>query len=286
MFSRQHMFSEYTQIYAENLSRFNSEIHRETYSENLIRVNRVHELINLIENGFIELNSIHGGSSLLFLAVNAKNYTLVESLLNLGIDRTILQPTNYRTALHQACIKGFISIVRLMISTGREDLEITDIYGKTPLRYAIECGNRPIAKFLMENGAVFSYLPQNLINEILYTRRPIIQLLRRSPEEILQRQVVEESRIRSLRMHEILETPAVVQEEKKMEFLRPNKDIIELILSNEISKKSVCPISLEEIQKESAVITNCFHVFSRDNIDNWLRIKNFCPVCKTKCFVL
>ena len=81
MFSRQHiqgqsrLFSEYTQIYAENLSRFNSEIHRETYSENLIRVNRVHELINLIENGFIELNSIHSGSSLLFLAVNAKNYT-------------------------------------------------------------------------------------------------------------------------------------------------------------------------------------------------------------------
>ena len=247
-----------------------------------IKHNDSETIIRLITNGFVSLNTtFDDGRSLLHMAVKEKKYNIVEVLINLGIDRLIVTRRYGFTAMHIACMNGFISIVRLMFSKGREDLGIIDRYGKTPLNYAIDYGNKPIAKFFIENGVDHSYLSANVINEITETRE---QSRRRELAIFQQRQLEELSRqrIHILRRPQILE----IVEETKMEVSRPNKDIIDLIINNEIAKKSICPISMEEIEKETSVVTNCFHVFSKENLEIWLQTKKFCPVCKTKCFVL
>ena len=253
---------------------------------------RLIDVVNSIMNGFTQLNSTYdSGLSLLHLAVIQRKYLVVESLLNLGIDRTIVSTHDSQTAMHIACMNGFFSIVRLMISKGREDLEIRDRFGKTPLNYAIEFGHKPVAKFLITKGAIHFHLQHLLVNELFETRGNRIRRIR------LQNEIYEEERLTEERLErerftngfvQILRRPPGSEPEqpKKMEVVRPNKEIIDLIVNNEISKKSICPISLEEISKETAVVTNCFHVFSKENIENWLKVNDFCPICKTKCFVM
>ena len=261
---------------------------------------RLIDVVNSIMNGFTRLNSTyHSGLSLLHLAVIEKKYLVVESLLNLGIDRTIVSTYDSQTAMHIACMNGFFSIVRLMISKGRQDLEIRDRLGKTPLNYAIEFGHKPVAKFLIQKGALHFHLSQDVVNELFETRENRIRRIRlqqqmgRQQNETYEEERLTEERLERERFTngfvQILRRPSVSDEqveEPKMEVVRPNKEIIDLIVNNEISKKSICPISLEEISKETAVVTNCFHVFSKENIENWLKVNNFCPICKTKCFVM
>jgi hypothetical protein len=277
-------------------------------AERLIRFNKLRELSLAIEHGYIQLNSLNeSGLSLLHLAVQEKKYPIVEALIELGIDRTLLSVRDNKAAMHIACMNGFISIVRLMVSKGLEDVNLIDAHGKSPLDYSIDFGHKPISKFLIGNGASYEHLPQTLVNEICETREERImrlqlesrtrRLRQRQHEEYLMRQRQhEEYLMRDREMRELRNgyvqilprpfTPIARVEETKTEVVRPNKDIIDLIINNEIVKKSVCPISMEEIEKETASITNCFHVFSKENIENWLKIKNFCPVCKAKCFVL
>lgn len=287
---------------------------RNSNAETLIRFNKSHDLSLAIEHGYIPLNSLNeSGLSLLHLAVQEKNYTIVEALLERRIDRTLLSARDNRAAMHVACMHGFISIVRLMVSKGLEDVNLIDAHGKLPLDYAIHFGHKPISKFLIENGASYEHLSQTLLNEIRETRdhRIMRRQLERRNRVIMQRRINsvsiaaheqrlsererlnDEYLIRERMRNGYYQnlprpfTPIARVEETKMEVVRPNKDIIDLIINNEIAKKSVCPISIEEIVKEKAAITNCFHVFSKANIESWLRIKNFCPVCKkTNCFVL
>jgi len=233
-------------------------------------------------NGYTELH----------LAVIEKKYLVVKSLLNLRIDRTIASTHDSKTAMHIACMNGFFSIVRLMISKGREDLEIRDRFGKTPLNYAIEFGHKPIAKFLMQKGALHFHLSQDAVNELFETRDDRVRRIQFQnetyQEERLTEERLERERFTNNGFVQILRRSSVSEPEKpkKMEVVRPNKEIIDLIVNNEISKKSICPISLEEINKETAAVTNCFHVFSKENIENWLKVNDFCPICKTKCFVM
>lgn len=242
-------------------------------------------IIDSIINGFTGLNSTYySGLSLLHLAVIKKKYCVVEALLNLGIDRTIASTHHSQTAMHIACMNGFFAIIRLMISKGHEDLEICDRHGKTPLNYAIEFGHKPVAKFLIQKGALLFHIPQNIVNELHETRENRVRRLQRMRQQSLIRERFTIGSVQILRRSNTLEPENV--EETKIEVVRPNKEIIDLIVNNEINKKSSCPISLEEINKETAVVTNCFHVFSRENIENWLKVKDFCPVCKTKCFVM
>lgn len=250
-------------------------------------------IVDSIMNGFTRLNSTYdSGLSLLHLAVIEKKYRVVESLLNLGIDRTIVSTYHSQTAMHIACMNGFFAIIRLMISKGLYDLEICDRHGKTPLNYAIEFGHKPVAKFLIQQGALIFNISQNIINELYETRenrvRRIHQRMRQQNEyeEIQQSLIRERFTNGSVQILRRPNTPEPIAEETKIEVVRPNKEIIDLIVNNEISKKSLCSISLEEINKETAVVTNCFHVFSRENIENWLKVKDFCPICKTKCFIM
>ncbi|WP_298626249.1 Dot/Icm T4SS effector AnkY/LegA9 [uncultured Legionella sp.] len=56
------------------------------------------------------------------------------------------------TALHWAVIQGHADCARQLIVSGAQ-LNIQDIYGKTPLHYAIQAGAREAIKVLVNNGA-------------------------------------------------------------------------------------------------------------------------------------
>jgi len=241
----------------------------------LITENYVSSIRDAIIRKKFNLNSTwQNGFSMLHFAVKQKKYQIVELLLDLGIDRTIMCNIEGQTALHLACINGFIPIIRLMISKGREDLELLDRYGKTPLNYTSEHGHKTVAKFLIENGASTTYLDQSVVNELVQTRedREFARRTHRLDQELyFERRILRRPETKS---------------EVKTEVVLPNKDIIDLIIKNAIEKESICPISLELITAETAVLTNCFHVFSKESINSWLTRKETCPVCKTKCFVL
>lgn len=59
--------------------------------------------------------------------------------------------------------------------------------------------------------------------------------------------------------------------------------VANIVLADAISKNEICPISSEPITKETGTVTSCGHVFCKDSIDQWLSIKNECPVCKQTC---
>lgn len=271
----------------------------------------VDEFRSAILSGIVPVNTLDNfGNSLLHKAVNAKRYTMVQLLLSLGIDRTIQNTLAGNTAMHIACAKGFISIVRLMTSKGIEDFEIDNLDDERPLQLAIEGNHIPIARFLINNGAGFYYLSQTTVNEITETRasrerrileeirrrhlREGIQVRSRIGQELRQgffERRAAERLLRAERLRHAREEREMIQEQnepevEKKEVLRPSKDILELIIKNEIEKKTLCPIGLDEIMSESAVVTNCFHVFTRENIEHWLEVSESCPVCKAKCFVL
>jgi SUMO ligase MMS21 Smc5/6 complex component len=75
-------------------------------------------------------------------------------------------------------------------------------------------------------------------------------------------------------------------ENKTKEIIKPNKDIIDLIITESIKKGDNCPIILEPLKIETSVITNCFHIFNRDALNTWLTDKDTCPCCNNKCFAL
>jgi len=59
--------------------------------------------------------------------------------------------------------------------------------------------------------------------------------------------------------------------------------VANIVLADAISKNEICPISSEPITKDTGTVTSCGHVFCKDSIDQWLSIKNECPVCKQTC---
>ena len=59
--------------------------------------------------------------------------------------------------------------------------------------------------------------------------------------------------------------------------------VANIVLADAISKNEICPISSEDITKENGSVTYCGHVFCKESIDEWLSIKNECPVCKQSC---
>lgn len=56
-----------------------------------------------------------------------------------------------------------------------------------------------------------------------------------------------------------------------------------IVLDAAISKNEICPISNEPITRANATVTSCGHVFCKDSINEWFKIKNECPVCKQAC---
>lgn len=257
----------------------------------LVRSNSIETIREHISSGRFPINTLSTcGYSALHIAVKNKKYTIVEMLLGFGIDRTRRCLFDERTALHLACMNGFISIVRLMLSSSTVDLEIVDVHRKTPLSYAIEYHNKPIAKLLIQIGADYSYLPQTTINEIMETSYSRMLRLQREQSQRVRVQRVRSSLQReslfsgqvSILQHTLVQQQPITTETKVK---RPNKDIIDLIIKDAIDKGAICPIGLDEISTSNAALTSCFHLFIKENIEYWLKEKDICPSCKTKCFV-
>jgi hypothetical protein len=64
--------------------------------------------------------------------------------------------------------------------------------------------------------------------------------------------------------------------------------ISELVIEKAISNHETCPITLDLIEKETACVTSCFHVFEKESIATWLNDKkneSKCPVCKQQCII-
>lgn len=55
---------------------------------------------------------------------------------------------------------------------------------------------------------------------------------------------------------------------------------ITALINHAISEHMTCPISMNAIQKSTACVTSCQHIFERDSIQHWLADHPNCPVCR------
>jgi len=58
--------------------------------------------------------------------------------------------------------------------------------------------------------------------------------------------------------------------------------VAQLIKEKAIATKDLCPITRTPFtQTDPATLLGCFHLFDPDGIQQWMAIKNECPICKT-----
>ena len=88
----------------------------------------------------------------LLLAVRHHHTEVVRLLLNAGADASITNSLG-RTPLLSATIRGFDDIVKLLISTGRVDVDYKAPNGATALFWATFDGNERIVRLLLQYGA-------------------------------------------------------------------------------------------------------------------------------------
>ncbi len=55
---------------------------------------------------------------------------------------------------------------------------------------------------------------------------------------------------------------------------------IQALINHAISEQMTCPISMNPIDKDTACVTSCQHIFERDSIQQWLTGHTNCPVCR------
>ena len=57
-----------------------------------------------------------------------------------------------------------------------------------------------------------------------------------------------------------------------------------MVINNkmEIKDDNLCPICMSIPQKDNIFITKCNHKFCSSCISEWEKIKNTCPICRTK----
>ena len=58
------------------------------------------------------------------------------------------------------------------------------------------------------------------------------------------------------------------------------KHIIDAVLDNAEATKMLCPITMEPIQKATAAITACGHIFQKAALNEWLQANDTCPECR------
>jgi hypothetical protein len=61
------------------------------------------------------------------------------------------------------------------------------------------------------------------------------------------------------------------------------KFVASALLKDAMERNEVCPISMEILHLENAVVTSCFHIFEKNSIQTWLSTKSCCPICKKEC---
>jgi hypothetical protein len=58
------------------------------------------------------------------------------------------------------------------------------------------------------------------------------------------------------------------------------KHIRDTLVAECIDKKEICPISMEPLDATEIAITSCFHFFSKQSIEEWLKTNQTCPQCR------
>jgi ankyrin repeat protein len=77
-----------------------------------------------------------------------------QDLLKLIANGRDIKPRNGQTLLSCAVERGDIPIVRLLLATGKVDLDVRDKYGQTLLLLAVEYGHEAVVKLLLTAGCV------------------------------------------------------------------------------------------------------------------------------------
>lgn len=65
----------------------------------------------------------------------------------------------------------------------------------------------------------------------------------------------------------------------------PPSYVCELLIADAVNKNETCPIIYEPLTRENAVVTSCFHVFSRAAFLEWKKKSAECPACRAICSV-
>ncbi len=115
----------------------------------------------LLEKGGYE-NTMSGGYSLLYFALQGKHTEVLRLLLERGADPNLTDDkSGRRNALHFAGELGTPEIARILLDHGADALAKTRATQKTPLHIAIEHKQFEIAKLLLEKGGDLNALDAN-----------------------------------------------------------------------------------------------------------------------------
>ena len=56
--------------------------------------------------------------------------------------------------------------------------------------------------------------------------------------------------------------------------------IIDAVLDHAETTEKICPITMEPIQKATATLTRCGHIFQKAALTEWLKTRSSCPECR------
>jgi len=59
--------------------------------------------------------------------------------------------------------------------------------------------------------------------------------------------------------------------------------VLNAYIESSIAKNETCPITIMPIEKSDAIVTPCYHIMSKSAGEQWISMKNQCPVCKESC---
>lgn len=106
----------------------------------------------LLEKGADVSVSDQLGNTAIFYAVDQGRLSTLNKLLARGASATVKGPHYGRSMLHLAAIRGFRDIAEVLVSH-QAVIDAADMFGKTPLYYALKYGNHEVADFLTAKGA-------------------------------------------------------------------------------------------------------------------------------------
>lgn len=61
------------------------------------------------------------------------------------------------------------------------------------------------------------------------------------------------------------------------------RHLADQVLAAAEANQQTCPITMEPIQKATAAITSCGHVFQKEALTAWMQDHNTCPECRQPC---
>jgi len=129
----------------------------------------------------------------------------------------------------------------------------------------------PSAYTQLEQHPRFSvYITPNQV----VTEEPVPQLI---PVEHL----IEHMQQQHIRPHVRIQQQ--VQPQVHRQLLTMPQHIVNAYLERLIQAHELCPISLEPLQRETAVLTPCGHGVSRREAERWIQDAHSCPVCREAC---